>query len=114
VISLVFLVAWLWEWHGPGLCLFHRLTGLECPGCGMTRAFHALTHGHVDEALGFNLLSLPLFIALAVVLVLDLVYIARGFRISLGVPVRAITLCEWGGVTLVMLYAVLRNVTSVA
>ena len=113
MISLVLLVAWFWEWHGPGLCLFHRLTGLECPGCGMTRAFHALTHGHVSEALSFNLLSLPLFVALSVVLALDLAYLARGFRISLRVPEKAISACEWGGVAVVILYAIVRNVTPV-
>lgn len=27
-------------------CLFHRITGLFCPGCGGTRAFTALLQGH--------------------------------------------------------------------
>ena len=28
------------------VCQFHRLTGLNCPGCGATRALFALLHGH--------------------------------------------------------------------
>jgi hypothetical protein len=43
-------------------CLFHRLTNLNCPGCGSLRALHALLHGHVLEALRLNALlvvSLP-------------------------------------------------------
>lgn len=35
-------------------CVFHQLTGLDCPGCGITRALHALLHGRVGEAFRFN------------------------------------------------------------
>ena len=44
-------------------CLFHQITGLDCPGCGAQRALHALLHGHVIAALQLNamfVLSLPL------------------------------------------------------
>lgn len=35
-------------------CPIKMLTGWECPGCGSTRALHALLHGHPGRALGFN------------------------------------------------------------
>ena len=38
-------------------CPFHALTGLHCPGCGSTRALHALFTGHPIQAAGFNLLA---------------------------------------------------------
>jgi hypothetical protein len=38
------------------VCPLFALTGLACPGCGLTRGFHALFHGDVATALGFNLL----------------------------------------------------------
>jgi hypothetical protein len=44
-------------------CMFHRMTGLNCPGCGSLRAMHLLTHGHILTALRFNpllILSLPI------------------------------------------------------
>lgn len=37
-------------------CMFHQVTGLHCPGCGGTRAMHALLHGRVGEAAGKNAL----------------------------------------------------------
>ena len=41
----------------PVLCVFRLSTGLPCAGCGMTRAFLALTRGHLHAALDFNLIS---------------------------------------------------------
>jgi hypothetical protein len=38
------------------ICQFHRLTGLNCPSCGMTRAFYALLHGKFTVALRDNAL----------------------------------------------------------
>jgi hypothetical protein len=37
-------------------CVLLRLTGLYCPGCGALRATHALLHGHLLQALDYNLL----------------------------------------------------------
>jgi Protein of unknown function (DUF2752) len=39
-------------------CPVHWLTGWHCPGCGSTRAAHALLHGDVSRAAAFN----PLFV----------------------------------------------------
>ena len=39
---------------GAPSCVFHDLTGLYCPGCGGTRAMHALLHGQLRQAIGFN------------------------------------------------------------
>jgi hypothetical protein len=37
-------------------CPFKALTGLDCPGCGVTRALHALLTGHPVRALDHNAL----------------------------------------------------------
>ena len=51
------------HWLPP--CFFHQLTGILCPGCGSTRALHAMIHGDVLRSLHNNALLLP---ALAVIL----------------------------------------------
>lgn len=35
-------------------CLFRALTGFYCPGCGMTRALHALLHLDIATAFRMN------------------------------------------------------------
>ena len=37
-------------------CPLFALTGFACPGCGLTRGFHALFHGDIIPALDFNFL----------------------------------------------------------
>lgn len=43
--------------HGPPLCPFKAATGLDCPGCGGTRAAHQLFTGHLGAALSYNVLA---------------------------------------------------------
>jgi hypothetical protein len=38
------------------ICPIHQFLHIDCPGCGSTRAFSALLHGHLREALRFNAL----------------------------------------------------------
>ena len=38
------------------LCVFHHVTGLNCPGCGGQRAVHHLLHGEIGTALRCNAL----------------------------------------------------------
>ncbi|HYC92214.1 MAG TPA: DUF2752 domain-containing protein [Thermoanaerobaculia bacterium] len=46
-------------------CIFKLATGLDCPGCGSTRALHQLLHGNVEAAFRLNPM---LFVMLAVAL----------------------------------------------
>lgn len=49
------------------LCLWHALTGGYCPGCGMTRAVHALLAGDLPLALHNNAFVVVLVPAVVVV-----------------------------------------------
>ena len=46
------------------LCLFHELTGIPCPGCGMTRALLCFGQLKIEQAVRFNPFSIPLVIAM--------------------------------------------------
>jgi hypothetical protein len=45
----------------PELCMMKRLTGLACPGCGLTRCFISLAHGDLASAWSHNPAGLWLF-----------------------------------------------------
>ena len=40
-------------------CMFNKVTGLKCPGCGMTRAMHYLVNGNIKKAIWYNLMIIP-------------------------------------------------------
>jgi hypothetical protein len=45
----------------PSVCQFRNLTGLDCPGCGLTRAFVCIAHGRFAEAWSYNAASVLVF-----------------------------------------------------
>ena len=76
VLALAFGAYMLRETGGAGWmppCMFRKVTGFDCPGCGMTRGSHALLNGRVADAFQFNpvgMVLLPLFmfaVAIAVI-----------------------------------------------
>ncbi len=95
---------------GPVICPFRRLTGLPCPGCGLTRSWVYLAHGWWRESWAAH----P-FGAVAVLAVLALcvaVVVARVRRVPppgldalVRRPAVAAVVAAW------LLYAVWRLVT---
>lgn len=72
--SLLILAAYIWiSWHlyaghkatNIGVCLSRNLLGIACPGCGTTRGVLAALHGHWQQALYYNPLSLLALAGLA-------------------------------------------------
>jgi hypothetical protein len=90
------------------VCLFHKLTGLNCPGCGGTRAAYQLLHGHLLNALRDNALFILALVALAV---RGAWFAARKISrrpATLAVPPKAL----WAFLVLAMAFSVLRNLPA--
>lgn len=87
-------------------CAFKALTGLDCPGCGSQRAFHALLHGRVSEAFAFNpavFVSVPLAAVYAVAEWSERPCMRRLRRVLLSAPALAILACA------ILLWTIFRN-----
>jgi hypothetical protein len=52
----------LFGWEVPPLCTFKRLTGMDCPGCGLTRSFTWMGHGEVLAAFRMHKLGPALWV----------------------------------------------------
>lgn len=53
-------------------CLFHTLTGLKCPSCGLQRAVYYLVHGHFIDAIKQNALFIFIMVYASFVLLKSL------------------------------------------
>jgi len=87
-------------------CLFHALTGWQCPGCGGTRALYHLLHFDVSGAIRYNALVTvlaPVVLAWFVFWYASVVFRghAPGLRFS-----RPIVVCLY---LVVLFFAVARN-----
>ncbi|BDU18064.1 DUF2752 domain-containing protein [Lysobacter auxotrophicus] len=85
-------------------CAFHAITGLHCPGCGLTRMLHALVHGDMARAWSMNPLAMIALPLLAMMLMQW--WLARPL-----VPARLNRVVHDGRVWIVamVLFGVLRN-----
>jgi hypothetical protein len=89
-------------------CWLHRLTGWHCPGCGSTRALHAILHGDLPQALAFN----PVFVLLVPAIGVGLLW--RGQERWRGRPPRTRPLLSGGLIVALaaalVAFGILRNV----
>ena len=87
-------------------CQFHQLTGLQCPGCGSTRAMHHLLNGRVVDALRSNAMLIGFMPVAAVVVVGGFRRWWRGGEFLLFIGGRLV----WWAVGLMLAFSVVRNI----
>ncbi len=91
-------------------CPFRSLTGLWCPGCGLTRATHYVLRGDLVTALRFNLFVMPI---LAAIVAGWATWMLRATGRDVGVW-RRVPLWVPGVLTVAAIaFAVVRNVPGV-
>lgn len=93
----------------PG-CLLYKLTGLNCPGCGMTRAVHASLHGRLGEAFRLNPVGMVLLPAALIGLGLELLGWVRGKALPL--QFRAGGRCGWWIAGVLLVFWISRNIPA--
>jgi len=76
VLAAAMLLPAGWESPVP-LCVLKGLTGLDCPGCGMTRAFLFIGHGRFADAVRMHPASIPAYLIVAGMAVTGIVRIVR-------------------------------------
>ena len=89
------------------ICPLLSLTGFACPGCGLTRGFHALFNGDIATALDFNLL-LPIWLVLFGWILVSLTLTAVRGR---GLQMPALSgKTVWMTAGILLTFGVLRNI----
>lgn len=75
-------------------CLFHKLTGWNCWGCGGQRAFHQLLHGNFANAANLNALIFPVLLLGCYVLLVELTQVKPAYHLlrRKGVQISTATL----------------------
>lgn len=65
-VFVLYMIDWLENHLIP--CFFKSNFGVECPGCGIQRAFIALLRGHIRESIHYHPALIPILITLVVLL----------------------------------------------
>jgi hypothetical protein len=88
--------------------MLHDLTGLHCPGCGMTRAAHATLQGRLVDAFRFNPVGMTLLPVASVGLGIEALNWVRQkplpFRMKIGAR------GAWFLVGIIIGFGILRNI----
>lgn len=87
-------------------CVFHELTGLYCPGCGMTRALASLANLEIYQAIRYNALIIFLVPAFLLYIVFKIKSYINNEKNKFNIPNYLL----WSALIITILYGILRNI----
>lgn len=88
-------------------CIFHKITGLYCPGCGLTRCIKSLLNLDFYQAFRYN----PLFIIFGILLIIYTIFIY--FTKKQLFSVKYISNKTWYILVFItIIYGICRNISS--
>lgn len=88
-------------------CLFYKITGLYCPGCGSGRAVKSLLEGRFLEAVSYNIMLFILGIPCSLILIheyMRIFFLGKYFR-AVHIPQSFL----YGCLGMLILFWILRN-----
>lgn len=88
-------------------CLFYKVTGLYCPGCGVTRMFYALSEGNIYQAFRSNEI---VFILIPFLLFELILYVYKYIKADKRKTSKFHTILIYGILIVVILFGIIRNV----
>lgn len=103
------LYAWIAARFGGISCVFHLVTGLKCPGCGVTRMCLSLLRGDLRGAFGQNPAVLCMLPAGAVVCCSRCAAYVRTGEKRLATWENVLV---WSMIVVLVLFGILRNVAE--
>lgn len=111
LILLIILISYFFinKYTGIGIpCLFYKLTGYQCPGCGITRCLFSIIQFKFKDAFYYNpLLFIYLPFIVAYFLYNDYLYIKnKNDKILVKIP----NVFTYALVVITILFGILRNI----
>lgn len=98
---------WVWKTGLAVPCLFHFITGLRCPGCGVTRMCMALLRLDFESAFHYNQVLFFLMPVLGSIFLVDTAGYVKTGRWSVGHIQNCIF---YVSIIVMVVFGVLRNI----
>ncbi len=92
--------------HFFPVCPLYAITGFACPGCGLTRGFHALFHADIPRAMHFNALIFVWAVIFSYIGVSSILLAVRGKGLPMW-PTNPRFM--WAFMIVLLVFGVLRN-----